>query len=104
MTIESSFKVLLSPIIKFYFIKGVLHNLQKKNQRMNGPTILDSLHNSRCGKHVCWAYFLSGDILIKHYGTYSRGFGIWNYATEIPELLKTTSYSRIMRIIHLELR
>ena len=31
---------------------------------MNGPTILDGLHNSRCD---FWAYFLSGVILIKHY-------------------------------------
>ena len=27
-------------------IKGTLHNQQKKIQRMNGPTILDGLHNS----------------------------------------------------------
>ena len=35
----------------FNFVKGTLHNQQKKIQRMNGPTILDRLHNSRCGNH-----------------------------------------------------
>ena len=34
---------------------------------MNGPTILDGLHNSSSGKNVHLAYFLSGDILIKLY-------------------------------------
>ena len=48
-------------------LKGHL-TINKKIQHMNGPTILDGLHNSRCGNHDCWAYFLSGDILIKHYG------------------------------------
>jgi len=35
---------------------------------MNGPTILDGLHNSRCGNHDRWTYFFSVDILVKHYG------------------------------------
>ena len=48
-------------------LKG--NNQQKKIQGMKGPTILDGLHNSRCGNHDRWAYFfLSEDILIKHYG------------------------------------
>ena len=48
-------------------LKGHL-TINKKIQHMNGPTILDGLHNSRWGHHICWAYFLSGDILIKPYG------------------------------------
>ena len=35
---------------------------------MNGSAMLDGLDDSRCGKHVHLAYFLSGDILYKHYG------------------------------------
>jgi len=39
-------------------LKGyLLYNLQKKLQRMNSPTILDGLHNSTFGKHICLAYF-----------------------------------------------
>ena len=34
---------------------------------MSDPTILEGLYNSKCGKHILSAYFLSGDILIKHY-------------------------------------
>ena len=37
----------------FYFIKGTLLNQEKRNQCMNGPTILDGLHNSRCGSFCC---------------------------------------------------
>ena len=35
----------------FNFLKGTLHNQQKKIQFMNGPTILDGLHNSKYGNH-----------------------------------------------------
>ena len=52
----------------FNFIEGIFRNLQKEIQRMNDPTILDGLHISRSGEHIRGAYFLSGDILIKHYG------------------------------------
>ena len=55
------------PIIKFNFIKGILHNQQKNIQRMNSSAILDGPDDSRCGKHIRSADFLSGDILIKHY-------------------------------------
>ena len=50
----------------FILFYGTLHNQYKKIQRINRPTILDGLHNSRYGKHVRWVYFLSGDILINH--------------------------------------
>ena len=53
----------ISILLKGYFTIYV----QKKIQRMNGPTILDGLQNSRWGDHNCWAYLLSGDILKKHY-------------------------------------
>ena len=49
-------------------VKGYFALYKKKIQHKNSPTILDGLHNSRWGKHVRWAYFSSGDILIKHYG------------------------------------
>ena len=49
-------------------MKGTLHSQQKKIQRMSGPTILDGLRNSRCNNYYQWADFLSGDILIKHFG------------------------------------
>ena len=55
------------PSQNFNFIKGILHNLQKKI-RMNGSAILDGLDDYRCGNHVRSAYFLPRDILIKHYG------------------------------------
>ena len=55
---------------------------------MNGLTILNGLHNSRCGNHDRLAYFLSENILIKHYGLV--GTAELQYATEIHEL-----YSRI---------
>jgi len=35
---------------------------------MNGSAILDGLYNSRCGNQDVSAYFLSENILIKHYG------------------------------------
>ena len=41
---------------------------KRRSSVMNGPTILDVLHNSRCGNHDRWAYFLSENISIKHYG------------------------------------
>jgi len=41
------------PSWNFNFIKGTLHNLKNKIQRMNGPTILDCLNNSRCGSFHC---------------------------------------------------
>ena len=49
-------------------LKGYFAIYKNKIQRMNVPTILDGLHNSRCGNHDHWGYFLSGDILIKLYG------------------------------------
>jgi len=45
------------------FIKGTLHNQQKKIQRMNGPTILDGLHNSRCGSFCCVRIILDDAII-----------------------------------------
>ena len=49
------FKAYCPPSIKFNFIKGTLHNQQKKIQHMNGSTILDVLNISRCGsfRYVC---------------------------------------------------
>ena len=46
---KALFKGYCRPSSNFNFIKGTLHNQIKKIQRMNGPTILDCLHNSRCG-------------------------------------------------------
>ena len=40
----------------------------KEDPAYEGPTILDGLHNSRCGNHDPLAYFLSENILIEHYG------------------------------------
>ena len=37
-------------------IKGTVSR-ELRIQRMNGPTILDGLHNSRCGNHDSWAHF-----------------------------------------------
>ena len=60
---------------------------------MNGPTILDGLHNSRCGNHDGSAYFLSENINKALW--YSRDSRIQNYTTEIPEFFKVTLYSQI---------
>ena len=62
---------------------------------MNGPTILDGLHNSRCSKHDHWACFFIREHLNKAL-RYSQDSRIQNYATKGPEFFKATLYSGIM--------
>ena len=46
--------------ILILLIKGTLHNQQKKIQHMNGPTILDGLHNSRRATTIAGPIFYQG--------------------------------------------
>ena len=45
---KALFKGNCPSIVNFNSIKGLLCNLQKKVQQMNGSTILDGLNNFRC--------------------------------------------------------
>ena len=47
--LNALFKGFYRPFQNFNFIKGTLHNKQKKVQHMNRPTVPDCLDNSRCG-------------------------------------------------------
>ena len=50
---KALFKGYCHPSYNFNFIEGTLHSEQKRIQHMNGPTILDGLHNSRCDSFCC---------------------------------------------------
>ena len=89
---KALFKGYCRPSYNFNFIKGTLHNQQKKIQLMYGPTILDGLHNSRCSNHDCWAYFFIREHLNKAL-RYSQNRRILNYATKITKFFKAPSYS-----------
>ena len=45
--LKALFKCYWRPSQNLNFIKGTIHSQHKKIQRMNGPTILDGLTNSR---------------------------------------------------------
>ena len=80
---KALFKGYCWPSFNFNFIKGILHNQQKKIQHMNDPTILVGLHNSRRSNHNLWVYFLSENILIKHYsvvGTAEPRIGLLRFS------------------------
>ena len=50
---KALFKGYCHPSWNYNFMKGTLHNQQKKIQHMNGFTILDGLYNSRCDSFCC---------------------------------------------------